>query len=95
VNLGAPYVSSLQNPGTLSFSNQSLAASSGQGSSIVLDNSKGQEVASIDFAITSASAAPLSFSAPEIDTASTASGIALLLGGLIALRSRKRFTVAA
>jgi len=58
-DLGTPYISNLSDPGTVSFTNQSLPASSGQGSELVLYNSEGVGTGVVIFAITSASAAPV------------------------------------
>jgi hypothetical protein len=57
-SLGNILISSLTDPGTVSFSNQSLPASSGQGSSIALVNWAGVALGEINFAITEASAGP-------------------------------------
>jgi hypothetical protein len=87
-DLGAPYISNLADPGTVSFTNQSLPASSGQGSLLVLYNSLDQAVGSVVFAITDASAGPVT-AAPELDATSTSSGLTLLLGALAILRDRR------
>ena len=74
-NLGQPYVSNIADPGTLSFSNQSYPASSGEGSSISFLSSSGAGLGSINFAITNFSAHSVS-AVPEPET------YAMMLAGL-------------
>jgi hypothetical protein len=65
-SLGSPYLSNITDPGTVSFTNQSLPASSGEGSAISIINRSGAGVAAINFAITDASAHAVSIDEPFI-----------------------------
>jgi hypothetical protein len=51
--------------------------------------SQGNNTGSLYFSISHAWAGPIRFAAPEIDATSAASGLTLLLGGLVVLRGRR------
>jgi hypothetical protein len=74
-NPSEPYISTINDPGTVSFTNQGLAAQSGQVSSFTLISSTNAGIGSIEFAITSATAGPVA-SVPEPST------YALMMAGL-------------
>jgi hypothetical protein len=86
--LGAPFASNVDNPGSVAFANQNGL---GVNNIDTLQgiNSQGNSTGSLYFSISHASAGNVTLAAPEIDPTSTASGLTLLLGSLLVLRSRR------
>jgi hypothetical protein len=86
--LGAPFASNIDNAGSVAFANQN-----GLGANNIDTlqgiNSQGNNTGSLYFSISHAWAAPVPTRAPEIDPASAASGLSLLLGAMAVMRGRK------
>jgi hypothetical protein len=87
--LGAPFASNVDNPGSVAFANQS-GLGLNQIDTLQALNSQGSNTGSLYFSINHAWAAPVPARAPEIDPSSAASGLTLLLGGLVVLRGTRR-----
>jgi hypothetical protein len=92
--LGAPFASSVANPGSVAFFNQSGAGVNNIDTLQAL-SSQGNNTGSLYFSISHAWAIPIKIAAPEIDPASAASGLTLLLGGVAVLRGRRLKTTPA
>jgi len=92
--LGTPFASNIDNPGSVAFANQNGL---GVNNIDTLQgiNSQGNSTGSLYFSINHAWAAPVPTRAPEIDPASAASGLTLLLGSLMVLRGRRGASTAA
>jgi hypothetical protein len=86
--LGAPFASSVDNPGSVAFANQN-GLGVNQVDTLQALSSQGNNTGSLYFSISHAWAAPVPTSAPEIDPTSAAGGLTLLLGSLVVLRSRR------
>jgi hypothetical protein len=86
--LSAPFASSVDNPGSVAFFNQN-GLGVNQIDTLQAINGQGNSTASLYFSVSHAWAIPVTVRAPEIDPASAASALALLLGGIAVMRGRK------
>ena len=86
--LGAPFASSVDNPGSVAFANQN-GLGINQTDTLQALSSQGNNTGSLYFSISHAWAGPVTVRAPEIDPASAASGITLLLGAIAVMCGRK------
>ncbi len=86
--LGAPFASSVDNPGSVAFFNQN-GLGVNQVDTLQAINAQGNNTGSIYFSISHAFAIPVPVRAPEIDPTSAASGLMLLFGAIAVMRGRK------
>jgi len=86
--LGVPFASNIDESGSVAFFNQN-GLGVNEIDTLQAINAQGNNTGSIYFSIDHAFAVPVPVRAPEIDPASAASGLTLLLGGIAVIRGRR------